>query len=101
MEKSKEECLLMNGIMSYDLKGKESNIFKAMDDFANQPKPTLWTPITGEASLPTDDEALCLFVEFNDAGICTGSTFDNWGHFKKYENYNDFTHYTILQPPVK
>ena len=35
MKKTKEECLLMNGIMSYDLGKNEARIMKAMDDWAN------------------------------------------------------------------
>ena len=34
MKKTKEECLLINGIMSFDLGKNESNFFKAMDDYA-------------------------------------------------------------------
>jgi hypothetical protein len=34
MKKTKEECLLMNGIMSFDLGKNESKFFKAMDDYA-------------------------------------------------------------------
>ena len=34
MKKTKEECLLMNGIMSYDLGKNEARIMKAMDDWA-------------------------------------------------------------------
>lgn len=35
MKKTKEECLLMNGIMSFDLGKNETRIMKAMDDFAD------------------------------------------------------------------
>lgn len=95
----------MNGIMSYDLKGKESKIFKAMDDFANQPKPTLWTPITGEESLPKDDEALCLFVWFFEStnSPSTHSLFCQWKYLRLLSDYEDisskYTHYTILTKP--
>lgn len=34
MKKTKEECLLMNGIMSFDLGKNEARIMKAMDDWA-------------------------------------------------------------------
>jgi len=34
MKKTKEECLLRNGIMSYDLGKNEARIMQAMDDFA-------------------------------------------------------------------
>jgi hypothetical protein len=34
MKKTKEECLLINGIMGYDLGKNEARIMKAMDDFA-------------------------------------------------------------------
>lgn len=34
MRKTKQECLLMNGIMGFDLGKNESKFFKAMDDYA-------------------------------------------------------------------
>lgn len=34
MKKTKEECLLMNGIIGFDLGKNEARIFKAMDDWA-------------------------------------------------------------------
>jgi len=34
MKKTKEECLLMNGIMGFDLGKNEARIMKAMDDWA-------------------------------------------------------------------
>jgi autonomous glycyl radical cofactor GrcA len=53
MKKTKEECLLMNGIMSYDLGKNEARIMKAMDDWAEDAVKNLSSnPVLGD-SLPS------------------------------------------------
>ena len=61
---------------------------------------TLWTPITSEASLPKDDEALCLFVEWKD-GILKERWVITAGQAKEEWPIVGYTHYTILTKPVK
>ena len=64
---------------------------------------TLWTPITSEASLPKDDEALCLFVfwDFID-GYSKSEYVCLWKEIKtNLSRLSMFTHYTILTKPVK
>jgi hypothetical protein len=60
-----------------------------------------WIPITGEDSLPKDNEALCLFVEWNDGNIIR-AYLGKYKDVKLYElpsiNYH-YTHYTIITPP--
>lgn len=74
---------------------------KDVCDVKINPAPqTIWTPITGEASLPTDDEALCLFAEW-EAGIMKDRWIVKWKVAKTDISHYHFTHYTILQPPVK
>ena len=63
---------------------------------------TLWTPITSEASLPKDDEALCLFVQWDfERNMNQAELLLPVSNFKSRVDWLDFTHYTILQPPVK
>ncbi len=61
---------------------------------------THWTPITGEASLPTDDEALCLFAEW-EGGIMKDRWIVKWKVAKTDINHHLFTHYTILTTHLK
>lgn len=67
--------------------------------------PTNWTPITGEESLPKDDEALCLFVWFFESTNTpsTHSLFCQWKYLRLLSDYEDisskYTHYTILTKP--
>ena len=63
---------------------------------------TLWTPITGEESLPTDDEALCLFVELDQHfNILNTGFYEKWGVIKNDIPIFGCTHYTILTKAVK
>jgi len=45
-----------------------------------------WIKITGEDSLPKDNEALCLFVQWKDINT-------------NLSRLSMFTHYTIVTPP--
>jgi len=60
---------------------------------------TLWTPITGEASLPPMG-SLCHYVRYvNDRFISSLIEVHNVN--PKDFNFGYFTHYTILTKPVK
>lgn len=62
---------------------------------------THWTPITGEASLPKDDEALCVLARYTSKGELRTTPVEKVGFFKGMLPLNEFQFYTILQPPVK
>mgnify|MGYP006342334579 CR=1 FL=1 len=61
--------------------------------------PTSWTPITGEASLPKDDEALCLFAEW-EGDLMKDRWIVKWKVAKTDISHHHFTHYTILTEPI-
>lgn len=78
---------------------KIENFVIAYDQAVVAINQTLWTPITGEASLPTDNKALCLFVEFSKGGAIVQSylnILEEAKTFKSFSLKNRFTHYTIL-----
>ena len=62
---------------------------------------TLWTPITGEASLPKDDEALCVLARYTSKGELRTTPAEKFGLLKSMFPMDEFQFYTILQPPVK
>lgn len=64
MKKTKEECLLMNGIMRFDLGKNNDKIMKSMDDFSND---------TLKNSLPTDQET-CDWYNDNIDKDCSASS---------------------------
>ena len=59
---------------------------------------THWTPITGEESLPKDDEALCLFAEW-EGDLMKDRWIVKWKVAKTDISHHHFTHYTILTKP--
>ena len=69
--------------------------------WATNSLPTKWTPITGEASLPTDDEALCVLSRYNTNGKLITTPCDTVKVLKKRWNVCNYTFYTILTKPVK
>jgi len=71
---------------------------------------TNWTPITGEASLPKDEDndTMYLFAYFiNDANNTLHliqeyyGTWEGVKAFRENQLKNHYTHYTRLTPPVK
>ena len=69
----------------------------AVDAYTDE-LPTTWTPITGEASLPKDDEALCLFAEW-EGDLMKDRWIVKWKVAKTDISHHPFTHYTILTKP--
>ena len=81
---------------------KIENFVIAYDQAVVAINQTLWTPITGEESLPTDDEALCLFVELDQHfNILNTGFYEKWGVIKNDIPIFGCTHYTILTKAVK
>lgn len=60
MKKTKEECLLMNGILSVDLGKNEQGVFKAMDDYTDSFKKELKK---GVREMNVDDNGKYVIVE--------------------------------------
>ena len=72
----------------------------AVDAYTDE-LPTTWTPITGEASLPKDDEALCVLARYTSKGELRTTPAEKFGLLKSMFPMDEFQFYTILQPPVK
>lgn len=58
-----------------------------------------WTPITGEESLPKDDEALCILARYTSKGELRTTPAEKFGLLKSMFPMDEFQYYTILTTP--
>ena len=72
---------------------------KALDLARADEREGKWTPITGEDSLPNDDEALCLFAIVFADGSKRYANVEKWKIVKQFWSVQAYTHYTIIAPP--
>lgn len=79
MEKTKEECLLMNGILRCDLGNNESKILKAMDDWAEEVVKNCNAPTASKAKRIANAKAYNkgYFKGYCDALIAAGKNITN------------------------
>jgi len=87
--------------MDFNYTGGSDEVVKAMDAARADEREGKWIKITGEDSLPKDNEALCLFVQWSGSNIIR-AYLGKYKDAKLYElpsiNYH-YTHYTIIYPP--
>ena len=65
MKKTKEECLLMNGVMAYDLGKVEKQVMKAMDDYADDAVKFISSkPMLADSAVFTKEQVIRIVAKF-------------------------------------